>query len=890
MEEHQDPNQVQVEGATFAANVADNIQPSHWEPAKEDIKSESELQAQADELPNRNDSTSSHGDVETQFHGTDPVRAETPEEFTGIKISSVKDYAGGIPAVIAVAEHSLKEMGPVRSTKTLLQVNQKGGFDCMSCAWADPDGDRHLVEFCENGAKAVAEEATTRRVTPEFFQKWSIAELSQKSDYWLGKQGRITHPMVLRSGSTHYEPISWDEAFALTATELNKLTSPDEAIFYTSGRASNEAAFLYQLFVRQFGTNNLPDCSNMCHESSGSALTETIGVGKGTVTLNDFELAEAIFIIGQNPGTNHPRMMTSLQAAKRKGETALQEGFRRQSPPAGNPPSGLAPPQATALAEGEAKRYPKGCKIVSINPLREPGLIRFKHPQEVSGTIGNGTKLSDLFLTVRINGDIALLKGIMKEMFEEEERRPGQILDRSFIEDHTAGFAEFAADIKAESWDEIVEKSGIGREQIRQAAEIMIKSNRTITCWSMGLTQNKEAVGAIEEIVNMHLMRGQIGKPGAGLMPVRGHSNVQGDRTVGIWERPRQDFLDLLGKEFNFEPPRKHGHDVVESIKAMHVGKGKVLIALGGNFLSATPDTNYTAVALQRCRLTVHISTKMNRSHLVAGEQALILPCLGRTEVDMQAAGEQFVSTENSMGVVQNSRGVLPPASPDLRSEPAIVAGLAKATLGSKTTVDWASLVADYDRIRDCIERVIPGFEDYNIRVRQGGGFYLPNLAREGKFATATGKANFTVHAIPNHQLEPGQLVMMSIRSHDQFNTTIYGLHDRYRGIHNERRVVMLNPEDMLEANLVKGQVVDLTSHFEGEERVAKHFIVVPYEIPRRCAATYYPETNVLVPIGSVAERSNQPASKFIVISIKPSATTTAKFDYDQVDGTLIST
>lgn len=838
MEAHNDQNQVQVEGAHEAANAADFKHPSHYDPAKQDIKPEEELQNNNSMAPQDNVVENTHS------HGVESVRAEPPAEFTGIKYSSVKSYAGGIPAVLAVAQHTLKEMGAVRSTKTLRQLNQKGGFDCMSCAWADPDGDRHLAEFCENGAKAVAEEATTQRVTPEFFQKWSIAELSDKSDYWLGKQGRITHPMVLRRGSTYYERISWDEAFAMVAAELNRLDSPDEALFYTSGRASNEAAFLYQLFVRQFGTNNLPDCSNMCHESSGAALTETIGVGKGTVTLNDFNLAEAIFIIGQNPGTNHPRMMASLQAAKRNG-----------------------------------------CKIVSINPLREPGLIRFKHPQEVSGTIGNGTKLSDLFLPVRIGGDIALLKGIMKEMLEEEERRPGQILDHSFINNQTAGFAEFVAALKAESWDEIVEGSGIQREQIQQAAEIMIKSRRTISCWSMGVTQNKYAVSAIEEIVNMHLMRGQIGKPGAGVCPVRGHSNVQGDRTVGIWERPRPDFLDRLGKEFNFEPPRKHGYDVVESIKAMHTGKAKVLIALGGNFLSATPDTNYTAAALRRCRLTVHISTKMNRSHLIAGEQALILPCLGRTEVDLQATGEQFVSTENSMGVVQSSRGVLPPASPYLRSEPAIVAGLACATLASQTTVDWESLVADYDRIRDCIERVIPGFDDYNVRVRQGGGFYLPNMAREGKFATATGKANFTVHEIPHYQLAPGQFVMMTTRSHDQFNTTIYGLDDRYRGIHNERRVVLLNPEDMHEANLAQGQIVDLTSHFEGEERVAKHFIVVPYEIPRRCAATYYPETNVLVPIRSVAQKSNTPSSKFIVISIQPSATTTAQFDYDQVDG-----
>ena len=845
MEAENEQNQVEVEGAHEAANAADNEQPHHYDPAKQDIKSESELRAEAVEIA---DSDGSQVDVKRTHHGEDPVRAQPPEEFTGIKYSRAKDYAGGIPAVLAVAKHTLEEMDAVRSAKTLLKVNQKGGFDCMSCAWADPDDERKVIEFCENGAKAVAFEATNKRVTPEFFQRWSIAELSQKSDYWLGKQGRITHPMVLRRGSTHYEPISWDEAFALTAAELNKLDSPNEALFYTSGRASNEAAFLYQLFVRQFGTNNLPDCSNMCHESSGSALTETIGVGKGTVTLNDFELAEAIFIIGQNPGTNHPRMMTTLQSAKRKG-----------------------------------------CKIVSINPLREPGLIRFKHPQEVSGTIGSGTKLSDLFLPVRIRGDIALLKGIMKEMLEEEERRPGEVLNRSFIDNETAGFAEFVADLKAESWDDIVEGSGIPREQIRQAAEIMMNSERTITCWCMGVTQNKNAVGAIEEIVNMHLMRGQIGKPGAGVMPVRGHSNVQGDRTVGIWERPRKDFLDLLGKEFNFEPPREHGHDVVESIRAMHCGKAKVFIALGGNFLSATPDTNYTASALQRCRLTVQVSTKMNRSHLIVGEQALILPCLGRTEVDMQAAGEQFVSTENSMGVVQSSRGVLPPGSPHMRSEPAIVAGLAQATLGSKSTVDWENLIADYDRIRYCIERVIPGFEDYNVRVRKGGGFYLPNQARDGKFATATGFANFTVHEIPDNQLAPGQFGMMTIRSHDQFNTTIYGLEDRYRGIHNERRVVLMNPEDMRSSNLVKGQVVDLTSYFEGEERVAKHFIVVPYEIPRRCVATYYPEANVLVHIGSVAAKSNTPSYKFVVITIKPSATTT-EFDYDRVDAMPVNT
>jgi molybdopterin-dependent oxidoreductase alpha subunit len=582
----------------------------------------------------------------------------------------------------------------------------------------------------------------------------------------------------------------------------------------------------------------------MCHESSGSGLTETIGVGKGTVTLEDFNLAEAIFVIGQNPGTNHPRMLTALQAAKRRG-----------------------------------------CRLVHINPLPETGMKRFKHPQEIFGMLGKGTELADLFLQVRINGDVALLKGIMKEMLEEEERRPSEVLDLEFIAEHTSGFETFAGALEQVSWEEIVEQSGVSREQIREAARVMMRSRRTIFCWAMGLTQHKNAVANIQEIVNLMLLRGQVGQPGAGLCPVRGHSNVQGDRTMGIWERPRDNFLDALGSEFGFEPPRRHGLDTVESIKAMHEGKAKIFFAMGGNFLSATPDTEYTADALRRCRLTVHVSTKLNRAHLVTGEQALILPCLGRTEIDVQATGEQFVSTENSMGVVQASRGSLQPASPHLKSEPAIVAGLARAVLGQRSTVDWEGLVADYDRIRDCIERVIPGFDDYNRRVREPGGFYLPNLARERQFKTATGKANFTVHEIPRHRLEPGQFLMMTMRSHDQFNTTIYGLDDRYRGIYNERRVVLVNPEDMKEAHLVQGQVVDLVSHFEGEERHARHFIVVPYSIPRRCAATYFPETNVLVPVRSVAEKSNTPASKSIIISIRPSTDEEAEFDYDHVDG-----
>ncbi|MBD0372612.1 MAG: FdhF/YdeP family oxidoreductase [Pyrinomonadaceae bacterium] len=793
----------------------------------------------------RSQEAASNGEVEARsvsFEGR-ATAAQPPEELEGLKVKAPSKVAGGVAAVTSALKHAWGEMGVVRGTRTLLELNQKGGFDCPGCAWPDPDGERSHAEFCENGAKHVADEATQKRVTPEFFAEWSVADLALKSDYWLGKQGRITHPMVLREGATHYEPIDWEEAFRLVADELNALSSPDEAIFYTSGRTSNEAAFLYQLFVRQLGTNNLPDCSNMCHESSGSALTETIGIGKGTVTLQDFQLADAIFIIGQNPGTNHPRMLSTLQAAKRRGAS-----------------------------------------IVHINPLPETGLNRFKHPQEVFRILGQGTELADLFLQVRINGDVALLKGIMKEVLEEEERRPGEVLDRKFIEEKTAGFEEFARALKDVDWRELVEQSGISREEMRRAAEVFISSERTIVCWAMGLTQHKNAVANIQEIVNLLLLRGQIGKPGAGACPVRGHSNVQGDRTMGIWERPTEAFLNSLAKEFDFEPPRKHGLDTVEAIKAMHERKARVFFAVGGNFLSATPDTEYTADALRRCSLTAHVSTKLNRAHLITGQQALILPCLGRTEVDVQETGPQFVTMENSMGIVHSSRGHLEPASPHLLSEPVIIAGIAKAALGSRSRIDWDWYVADYDRIRDAIMRTIPGFDDYNRRVREPAGFYLPNAAREGVFKTKTNRANFTIHALPRHDLEPGQFMMMTIRSHDQFNTSIYGLDDRYRGIYNGRRVVLLNPEDIKEAGLEEGQAVDLTSHFEGEERTARRFRVVPFSIPPRCAATYFPETNVLVPIRSVADKSNTPASKSVRISIKPSVAT-SEFNYDHVDG-----
>ncbi|MDC0708056.1 FdhF/YdeP family oxidoreductase [Stigmatella sp. ncwal1] len=756
--------------------------------------------------------------------------AQPPLEERPPDIEPAKEVAGGVPAVVSSLQHVFGQMGLVRGTQLLLKVNQKDGFDCPGCAWPDPDAHRTVTEFCENGAKAVAEEGTSARVTPEFFRQWSVEELSRQTDHWLGKQGRLTHPMVLNEGATHYEPLSWEEAFALVAEELNALGSPDEACFYTSGRTSNEAAFLYQLFVRQFGTNNLPDCADLCHESSGAALVETVGIGKGTVTLEDFDKAEAIFVIGQNPGTNHPRMLTSLQAAARRG-----------------------------------------CQIVSINPLPETGLNRFKHPQEPLQLLGPGTAINRLWLQVRINGDVALLQGLGKALLEEDAKFPGRVLARDFISQRTVGFEAYAAALRALSWDEVVEQSGVPREQILAAAEILARSEGTIFCWAMGLTQHRNAVANIQEVVNLALLRGSIGRPGAGLCPVRGHSNVQGDRTMGILEKPSAAFLGALGREFGFTPPQRPGLDTVATIRAMHEGQVKVLFALGGNFLSATPDTEFTAEALRRTRLTAHVSTKLNRGHLIHGRRALILPCLGRTERDTQAGGDQFVTVENSMGVVHASRGTVEPAASSLRSEPDIVASLARATLGARSRVDWAGGVEDYDRIRERISRVVPGFASFNQRVREPGGFYLPNGPREGRFTTPSGKAHFTVHPLPRIELGPGQLLMMTLRSHDQYNTTIYGLDDRYRGIRNGRRVVLMNPEDIRGLGLEEGQSVDLTSHFQGETRLAQRFVVVPYRIPRRCAATYFPETNVLVPIDSLAEKSRTPTSKSIVISVAPS-------------------
>lgn len=767
-----------------------------------------------------------------------PSDALPPVALKGAKQRRRTKIAAGFKAIEEVAEYGLTQAGLSNTLKTAHKLNQVKGFDCQSCAWPNPDNERSIAEFCENGFKAVSYEATTKRITRDFFREHSVKDLVERTDYWLGERGRLTEPMVLRSGATHYEPISWDGAFELIAAELKGLRSPNEAIFYTSGRTSNETAFLYQLFVRAYGTNNMPDCSNMCHESTSVALPPMLGIGKACVKLSDFDHVDAIFIIGQNPGTNHPRMLTPLQSAKLRG-----------------------------------------CKIVTVNPMPETGSFRFKNPQDLLHPLhlprflfGRGTQMSDLWLPVNINGDMAFLQGLMKELLDEEDRRPGTVFDHDFIRHHTTGFDALIAQLRTTPWPEILEDSGLSREQIREAAVIAMRAHRIIVCWCMGLTQHKNAVATIQEVINFLLLRGNIGRPGSGPCPVRGHSNVQGDRTVGVWDKPKKEFLDKLASEFSFEPPRKHGFDMVEAVKAMHDGRARVLFAMGGNVLAAPSDTRFTGEALRNCSLTAHVSIKLNRAHLITGRTALILPCLGRTEIDRQSSGEQFMTVEDTMGVIGPTRGNLKPASEHLLSEPAIVAGLAKAVLGADKPIPWDSYVANYDLIRDKIEAVIPGFPSFNDRIRLGT-FYLPNPPRDQrKFETPSKKAVFIPHALSRVKLAPGQLLMTTIRSHDQFNTSIYGLDDRYRGIYNGRRVIFMNEDDIREAGLVQGQLVDLTSHFRGVERRIERFMVAPYPIPRRCTATYYPETNALVPIDSVADESNCPASKSVPITVRPSA------------------
>ncbi len=809
----------------------------------------------------------------------------TDIDESNVRVTDVKGVAVGIPAVAHALQIANEQMGVRRSVETLLRVNQKDGFDCPGCAWPEEDR-RHIAEFCENGAKAVAEEATLRRIGPEFFTAHSVEELRGHDDFWLGQQGRLTHPMILDEGATHYREISWDDALGEIAASLRDLADPDEAVFYTSGRTSNEAAFLYQLLVRGIGTNNLPDCSNMCHESSGSALTETIGIGKGTVSIDDIHTADLLIVAGQNPGTNHPRMLSALEKAKKNGAT-----------------------------------------IIAVNPLPEAGLMRFENPQTVRGMLLGGTTIADEFVQVRLGGDQALFQAIGKHLLDVEDAEgPGTALDLAFIAEHTSGFDAYRDAMRDASWPDFVAATGIPEAELRRIAELVRASKATIVCWAMGLTQHKHSVATLRDIVDVLLLRGDIGRPGAGVCPVRGHSNVQGDRTVGIYEKPSEAFLDALGAEFSFEAPRAHGFDTVAAIRAMRDGRVRVFMAMGGNFVSATPDTAVVEAAMANIDLTVQVSTKLNRSHVVPGRRAIILPTLGRTDRDRRGGREQRVSVEDSMGAVHASRGRLAPPSDDLLSEVAIVARLGvlvfgdgmpgrrprsggkdlepgyRAGAGAQGDVDrdqverppqehphgddrgrrpgapqadWVALEADYALIRAHIERVVPGFDDYEKRIAKGGTLTLPNGPRDGRrFATVDGKARFTANLLEYPRIPPGRLLLQTLRSHDQYNTTIYGKDDRYRGIHGGRRVVLVNPDDIVELGFAAGDVVDLVSEWTGadgvlQERLAEAFRIVAYSTPRGNAAAYYPETNVLVPLDSVADVSGTPTSKSVIVRLE---------------------
>jgi len=749
-----------------------------------------------------------------------------------LEVGKPKDWAAGMPGVYHSMKPAIEQMGVGRTVKTMLALNQKGGFDCPSCAWPDP-GHRSAFEFCENGAKAVTWEATPVVVSSGFWAQHPISDLLERSEYWLGMQGRLTEPVYKAAGDDHYRPISWDDAFSIIAKKLNSLASPHESAFYTSGRTSNEAAFAYQLFIRAFGTNNLPDCSNMCHESSGWAMGQTIGIGKATVSYDDFAKAELIIVMGQNPGTNHPRMLTALENAKRAG-----------------------------------------AEIVAINPLPEAGLQRYKNPQKPRGVIGRGTEIADQFMQIRSGGDMALLQAISKRVFAAEDKNPGTVLDHEFLEEYCHGLAELREHLALVDEAAVLEATGLTVDEIDELAARYLKADRVIITWAMGITQQKKGVATIKEIINLLLLRGNIGKPGAGASPIRGHSNVQGDRTMGIWEQMPPAFMDAIEKEFGFDPPREHGVDAVETIHQMLDGTIKVFVALGGNLVGAISDTQAAEAAMQNTDMTVQISTKLNRSHAVVGREALILPTRGRTEIDMQASGEQFVSVEDTVCAVHASWGKVKPVAPNSLSEVAIVSRLARAVLGDKVQVDWAGFEANYDLIREHISHVVDGCEDYNRKVRQEGGFVLPNGPRDSRtFTTPTGKAMLTVNALEYIERPVGTLILQTMRSHDQFNTTIYGHNDRYRGIKKGRHVVFVNPDDLAELGLADGQFVDVRGEYKDErERVLRGFRLVSYPTARGCAAAYYPEANVLVPLDHMAEGSKTPISKAVIVRLELSA------------------
>lgn len=755
-------------------------------------------------------------------------KAKTPEEFLNLKTTQRPKNSVGFTSIKKSVGQVSKYMKVSDAFKLALKMNQKGGFDCPGCAWPDPDDERSsLGEFCENGIKAIAEEAQNKTIGADFFAEYSVNELASWSDFEIGKSGRLAEPMFLAEGTTHYQPISWENAFKKVGNHLNDLSNSDEAVFYTSGRTTNEAAFLYQLFVREFGTANLPDCSNMCHEASGKALSETLGIGKGSVTLNDLYKAEVVMVVGQNPGTNHPRMLTALEKCKKNGG-----------------------------------------KIIAINPLPEAGLIKFTNPQSPIKLVTGGTKMADVFVPITINGDVAFIKALLLKLLEKEEES-ANVFDIEFINSHTSGYNAFISDLRTYNFEECLLASGVSQLVFDETFDLILNNNKIIICWAMGLTQHQNAVDNIRELVNLLLLKGSIGKEGAGTCPVRGHSNVQGDRTVGIWEAAPQAFLDKIEAKYGFKPTTKHGYSVIDSIKAMYEKKAKVFFGLGGNFISAVPDTLYAAEALGNCNLTVQVSTKLNRSHLVTGKEALILPCLGRTEKDYQKSGVQIQSVENSMGIVSSTKGVLEPCSNALLSEVAVVCGVANATLKERSKISWLRYKDDYNLVRNDIADVVNGFNNYNNKLKRPSGFYLPNGARVREFKTKTGKANFSINKLPEWKLKGDELIMMTIRSHDQFNTTIYGLDDRYRGVFNERRIIFMNREDMKLRSLTEHQIVNLKSEFHGVIRRASNFKVVGYDIPKNCCATYFPETNVLVPLDSFAHTAKTPASKSVIIIIE---------------------
>lgn len=758
-----------------------------------------------------------------------------------VGVGDYKGAAAGWGALKAVADAVRGQMAVVKETRGLLSMNQPHGFDCPGCAWPDP---KHTssFEFCENGAKAVAWEATAKRTTPAFFAAHTVSELWDWSDFDLENEGRLAHPMVYDQATDRYLPISWDEALARIGAALRRLPQPDMAEFYTSGRASNEAAFLYQLFAREYGTNNFPDCSNMCHEATSVGLPESIGVGKGTVTLEDFDHCDALICIGHNPGTNHPRMLTTLREVSKRG----------------------AP-------------------IIVFNPLRERGLERFTSPQHPAEMLTlSSTPIASTYYQLKVGGDIAVMKGMMKHLVALDKKGIAEgdtsVLDRDFIKNHTTGIDELLADIEATSWDAIEEASGLSRSDIEFAGNVYAKAERVIVNYGMGITQHRHGTGNVQQIANLLMLRGNIGRKGAGISPLRGHSNVQGDRTVGITESPNDALLDGLARVFGFEPPRNKGHNAIEAIEAIRDRRSKALVCLGGNLPVAMSDPEVTFKAMRNLDLAVHIATKLNRSHLLPAKESFILPCLGRTEIDVQATGRQSVTVEDSMSMVHASRGGLKPASEYLRSEPAIIAGMALATLPN-TRVGWADLIADYGKIRDAIEAIFPEFKDFNARIKKPGGFRLYIAASEREWQTPTKRAKFLVYSGLDEDPRAANreaLTLTTIRSHDQYNTTIYGMNDRYRGITGRRDVVFVNERDLGSRGLKHGDLVDLSvvpdAGAKPGERVMRNLTAVAYNIAQGSIATYYPEANVLVALDHYDVKSGTPSYKSTPVLLRASA------------------